>query len=365
MKLNPSLNSLRFICVFIVIFLHWDDDLNISAHLGTVFNYIGPVLRDAGLAVDMFFVISGFFITYGLLVTKQNPDPGFTNKTKILGFYVKRVFRIFPVYYLLLFILWIINYSQIRQNIAWLATYNSNHLMFKNKMGNSFGHSWSLSVEEQFYLVWPWIITYIPLKKLVPVILSLTLISMIFYVHFKSQDYWTMALLPACFFAFCLGGLLSILKMYHNNFKIQIDKVSTYILPALLVVKYLALIHKFNIPAVVWVGNNERVMNAILGFLIINKLDSRPMVLNFKPIAYLGQVSYGIYLYHYVLNLPQFVIQMLHNDPVLVFIIRLILVLLVSVISYEFLEKRLVKLGHTIAGKVYKKRSMAVAPIHD
>src|SRR5882672_2186860 len=97
------------------------------------------------LGVDLFFVLSGFLITRILLADRENERP-------LRFFLARRALRIFPIYYLLLAVLLL---AKPGQYLAWCAIYLSNfHFMF-DKTPNPLPHTWSLAIEEHFYLIWP------------------------------------------------------------------------------------------------------------------------------------------------------------------------------------------------------------------
>lgn len=114
--------------------------------------------------VTLFFVLSGFLITRILLLQKGQPL-----KKSLKVFYVRRVFRIFPVYYAVLIVLLLIDFEKISSLWVWLFTYTINIYESVNNTVDvgHFNHFWSLALEEQFYLVWPLIVFLIPLKRFV------------------------------------------------------------------------------------------------------------------------------------------------------------------------------------------------------
>ncbi|MEX2288059.1 MAG: acyltransferase [Planctomycetaceae bacterium] len=121
------------------------------------------VLNYGDLGVDLFFVLSGFLIT-GILFDSKGKDHFFRN------FYARRALRIFPLYYGFLFVTLVALpmlygpsgnlFPEATANQAWLWLYGANILMgIRNEWClGSFTHFWSLSVEEHFYLVWPFVI---------------------------------------------------------------------------------------------------------------------------------------------------------------------------------------------------------------
>ena len=211
MNKNPSLYFLRFYLSCVVIFLHWHGVLTENSFFK---NIVRP-FSDSGLALDVFFVLSGYFITSDLMLSKKNESVNLTFKNKIAIFYIKRIFRIFPVYFLLLAILFTLNWPEIRPNIFYYVFFNANYLIYKNAIWNNLSHIWSLSIEEQFYLIWPFIILLVPFKKLLPTLIVLTTISVSYYFYSLHLNYWLSILLPSCFFALCVGGILAIIKISY------------------------------------------------------------------------------------------------------------------------------------------------------
>jgi peptidoglycan/LPS O-acetylase OafA/YrhL len=155
-----TLDGLRACAVLLVLWQHIPNfALPLAVHnwcttlFGDTFTGTWPLqidwLRDhvfaAGyLGVDVFFVLSGFLITRILLVDKGRGVP--------LGhFLVRRMLRIFPIYYLTLVVVWFV---EPHPELPWCAFYLSNFYYMTNG-GSVMQHSWSLAVEEHFYLLWP------------------------------------------------------------------------------------------------------------------------------------------------------------------------------------------------------------------
>ena len=166
----PALDGLRGIAILLVMFYHFTQ---------TYIYYFSGILYkcfDIGwCGVDLFFVLSGFLIT-GILFDAKN-DPHYFR-----GFYMRRVLRIFPLYYGFLFVLFVLVPlehpfpSLIRQHITeqvWLWSYLTNFAYcfspqyFIQKL--HLAHFWSLAVEEQFYLIWPAVILFLQPKTAIRV----------------------------------------------------------------------------------------------------------------------------------------------------------------------------------------------------
>ena len=117
--------------------------------------------------VPIFFTISGFLISTILLNSLNNRE---TTRPGIIGnFMVRRALRLFPIYYLMIIFFWFAkNHLSLflwkDEFTPYFFTYTPNFLIHKIGYGAAtcFSHLWSLGVEEQFYLVWPWILLFSP-----------------------------------------------------------------------------------------------------------------------------------------------------------------------------------------------------------
>ncbi|MBD0299632.1 MAG: acyltransferase, partial [Nitrososphaera sp.] len=169
----PALDVLRGIAILLVVAYH-------------NFGYF-PYLRFGWLGVDLFFVLSGFLITDILLTSKQD-------RNYFRNFYARRFLRIFPLYYLTLILFYAASpflfsqqgagsvYAYYHQNQFWYWLLGQNWLIADKGIGPVpyLGHFWSLAVEEQFYLIWPFVVFLIKnLKKLRHLILFLILLAVI------------------------------------------------------------------------------------------------------------------------------------------------------------------------------------------
>lgn len=157
----PQLDGIRGVAIIMVLIYHF---IAISPSPNTdLENTIFTFTKSGWIGVDLFFVLSGFLITRILLTTKDK-------EKYYLNFYVKRVLRIFPLYYLVLIILLIIVPSLIANIPSQLQLMSDNQLWFWTYLANwyiayegdfnktSGGYFWSLAVEEQFYIVWPFVV---------------------------------------------------------------------------------------------------------------------------------------------------------------------------------------------------------------
>src|SRR6185369_2455289 len=160
MKYVKGLDTLRAFAVILVLLGHWGLPVTLGSTGKFLFTGLVP---NAPFGVDLFFVLSGFLITNILLNAANSNENRFVT---MRNFIVRRTLRIFPIYYLAIFTLALIGDPFIREHLWWFLTYTSNILCFKQNSWNSFSHTWSLSVEEQFYLMWPWLMIFVRLRYL-------------------------------------------------------------------------------------------------------------------------------------------------------------------------------------------------------
>jgi peptidoglycan/LPS O-acetylase OafA/YrhL len=141
----PQLDTLRFFVVIGVMVTH-------NWHLKRLPWLFGD-LDWGGLGVRLFFVLSGFLITGILIKCREMADAETrTSRFYIRQFYIRRILRIFPIYYLTIFLAFVFDVPGTREVWGWLATYTSNvYITLNNTWIARMGHFWSLAVEEHFY----------------------------------------------------------------------------------------------------------------------------------------------------------------------------------------------------------------------
>jgi peptidoglycan/LPS O-acetylase OafA/YrhL len=355
MKYIKGLDTLRAFAIFFVILEHWWLPIDIEPHK-TLYFWIKGLVPDGGFGVHLFFVLSGFLITSILLNAKIN-DPH--NKGKIIkSFFVRRFLRIFPVYYLTIIILVIACYPFTENSLIWHLFYMSNILTFTTQSWNNFSHTWSLAVEEQFYLIWPWFIIFIKDKYIKYVLLIAILIGVITTVYtMVIQHNWAgFVLMPSCMQAFGLGGLYAYLQI--NGKTKSYSKFIFFALPiALLLHFYLS----FSPEKSSDYGFCFLTINSIISIWLIDRVINNKSVwinnfiLENRFLNKIGQISYGIYLFHFVFGFfYDMLIKALFSqkadleitllDWKNAYFIKLVLLILVSLISFHMFEKPILKL---------------------
>jgi len=285
MKYYPKINGLRFIAIFLVLLEHFAP-------------FIGRPFLSGFYGVDLFFVISGFLVTLVLLKTK---DKSF--RKNYFHFIGRRTLRIFPIYYLTILILFLINAPYIHYFLPSLLTYTFNYtIATKTQLQMPMGPFWSLCVEEQFYLFWPFIVLSLKNKPRI-----LLLITSIIIIIGYSQFIYSIILSLAAYNYFSIltrmaslsMGAFGAILLKENRLPeklIRNKKIECFVL--ILFPFVLATVpYKFSMP-VFGLFSLYFVLKCTTGFSLnfINKF------LTNKKVMYLGIISYGIYVFHMPIN---------------------------------------------------------------
>jgi peptidoglycan/LPS O-acetylase OafA/YrhL len=316
LRYMPQLDGLRAVAAGLVVCYHFYRPVREYVHLGAI-------------GVRIFFVLSGFLITGILLHSRLLRDSGQSPSVALRRFYIRRVLRIFPLYYLALAVAWYGRVAGAREGIAWHLTYLSNVHFFQvnaatpGHWGGNVGHFWSLAVEEQFYLVWPWVILFAPRRWLPAVALGAAALGPIFrYAVYSLTGNDVTPILPlGCIDALALGAYLAMTSLPEFKAYPLVRPVSPAVLWVGLALFGACLaaertdgywafrVVSFDV-AVAWVGL----------WLVARAAAGMPgpagKVLGLAPVRYLGTISYGVYVYHLLLPdlLPRIARKVGHPD---------------------------------------------------
>lgn len=174
----PSLDGVRGIAILLVLLHNTDEMTGHDSVLGRVVD----VMMDRGwIGVQLFFVLSGFLITGALLESRAAPN-------YYRAFFGRRTLRIFPLYYSVLFALLVLlplltgfepDPHARTSDKLWLWLYLSNWAQPLGYHVNGFAHFWSLAVEEQFYLIWPFVVRHCDAARLLRTCAGMFLLALI------------------------------------------------------------------------------------------------------------------------------------------------------------------------------------------
>ena len=259
------------------------------------------------LGTRLFFVLSGFLITGILMGCRGAVAAGRSVGAELRPFYARRCLRIFPIYYLVLAAMCLTS-PTLRHQAIWfgLDLQNVRYALAGGYTGAT--HLWTLAVEEQFYLAWPWVVLLVPDRWLVRVVIAAAAVgpatrAAAVLTARHGVPFWADVdvLTLSCLDPLALGGLLAVLGASDRRAAERFARASLWAgLP--LMVAYLAL-HATSVaePVLVVVRNTACGLTFVwviaaasrgFGGIVGRALAAGPMV-------YLGRISYGLYLYHF------------------------------------------------------------------
>lgn len=294
----PVLDGIRGTAILAVLVYH------LIGHYRLIYSAIGPTSMAVNLGqkgVDLFFVLSGLLIT-GILIDSRNSPNRWRN------FFIRRALRIFPLYYATILIVYnlfpsVFNAVGTSKHQWWLWVYLQN---FGHNFGMcpDFGHFWSLAVEEQFYLFWPFLVWALQTPKKVFFLCLGTIITAFFVrLFFLNFEPFPAQILFTRMDALAGGGVLACYLRFDsaNSTELRRHCLRAALVTALVgAPAYLMLSGtgggllqaiKFSMFAVLFTG---------LAGLALTFGDRHPVTrtLNSPPLRWLGKYSYALYVVH-------------------------------------------------------------------
>ncbi|MCM4157111.1 acyltransferase [Gramella sp. AN32] len=332
MNYYKELDGLRFFAILLVIIHHWLPK-----------NHLFNFSPNGAIGVTIFFVLSGFLISSILFGYKDKINVGKLTLSRALRiFFIRRSLRIFPIYYILIGFLFFYGYDAITQNIFYFLTYTSNILFFeKQSFFGTVTHLWTLAVEEQYYLIWPFLLFLISNKYIRLVIISLIFFSIISQFIMKKDFFYYELLTFNAFDAFGIGSLLA----YYKNYKIsKIIKLRNFLW---IFSSAFIILSTINYQ----IFSTRTITSVFTGLLILYVIDERysgsflNKILSIKPVMFIGKISYGMYLFHpFIHGLMDSVYNRLPLDnqnifyPAFIFLTSFGVLIIISSISWFLIE---------------------------
>jgi len=346
----PSLNGLRALSIISVLIQHIS--MNVDLFCGYKVPYwLKPVtlfLQDGQLGVNIFFVISGFLITT-LLLDEENTN----SKVSLCNFYVRRILRIFPAYYFLLLIYFILQSFQVVDIGfgSWITAITFTKY-FNWQLDSLTGHAWSLSIEEHFYVFWPLVFVYLPKYRktiAIAIILFVPIVRVFFYFNpvswINDLTFFTRidSIATGCLFAQYKDVVVEKVKIHS----IKVFTVSSFVVfftPAIdKIVNKLGL----GVISIPFGTTHGTIVNFAISFLMFYFVFvSRGILyklLNFSGINYIGKLSYSIYLWQQIFIFGA-------SYLFIAYPLNLFLVFIAAVFSYHFIEIPFLKLRRHLLG---------------
>ncbi|MGZ8544817.1 MAG: acyltransferase family protein [Flavisolibacter sp.] len=292
----PALDGIRGLAILLVVIYHNFDFLNIS--------YFG------WLGVDLFFVLSGYLITKILLNSLGE-------KNFLRNFYIRRVLRIFPLYYGSLLVLLLIlpkifpdyrafDYFVEHQLWLWVFLQNWLFIFIPHPGLGILNHYWSLAVEEQFYLVWPFVIMLVRKEKILLYLLIVLLALVMFlrlYVWLNQVDvsYFNLYTFTRID-GICIGSMVAIIQRTNKLF---LSKTTFWIVIGFAGLNFLFdfinRFYQFTFPYLPLVGYTTFAM--MFGLLVHEATVSRDSlvarIFDTGFMKFFGKISFGLYVFHW------------------------------------------------------------------
>jgi peptidoglycan/LPS O-acetylase OafA/YrhL len=354
----PGLNGLRAIAAMGVVVSHITLGLGYFGLNPGLFGKdkegqpIGLLL--AGFGVSIFFALSGFLITYLLLREKE------VAPINIRKFYIRRALRIWPLYYLYLIICllvaWWTSAPYNHTSILFYVFLSANIPFLLGQMVPFVGHYWSLGVEEQFYLFWPWVVK-VKNNRLLQLaigaclgLIGLKLAARIFNIHVGTVNLYDIVHVTR-FHCMLIGGIGAML--YYKGYRLFIafcTNIAVQVISWLVIL--LVVINKFHTASII---DNE-IISCVTVFLILGQVTGRNRIINLnnRVCNFLGKISYGLYVIHPIII---FAFTKIFEGLALPTVPKYLLVygtivsvtILVAHASYQLYEKRFLKLKTSFA----------------
>ena len=310
-KVNfPNLDGLRFFC-FLSVFLFHSFGTNLqSVKENGIYQFLNDVLFANGvLGVNFFFVLSGFLITYLLIVEKE-----LFQRIKVGNFYIRRILRIWPLYFFcvifgfVLFPLFKTMLGQVPAETAnpWYYIFLvSNFDIIHNGTPDSsvLAILWSVAIEEQFYLVWPVLLFLFPQQRYLLVFGVMLIASFVFrLIHADSYIFLTLHTF-SCISDMVTGGAFAWLAIYNRRFFDFVRRAPRWLWVCLYVtvgVIYVFTQHIFKFNSVL-AASERLVISILFAFIIAEQCfaeNSFYKMSGNKLLTKLGTYTFGLYCLH-------------------------------------------------------------------
>ncbi len=344
MRRIPELDAIRGLAALVIVLHHFDFLPKLGGD-GKIWTY----------AVDLFFLLSGYLIT--TIILRKSGERGF-----LWNFYARRGLRIWPIYYLTIFAILMIAplvhpFSSLRE-LPYYLTYTQFIQYYWTstpaRIILPLYHTWTLAIEEQFYILWPALLCLIGRRGLVPAV-AVLLIGGVVARGFDFYFWILIARADGLLLGALLAGLLidpprvtEHRRRFQGGFLIAMAIGPAFLATGLVLIRYAGLprgqwFYMFNILAI------NLTLFGLVGLVLINLGHLRLAPLRDRRLCYLGLISYGLYLYH--IPLIWLVENLLRNrglDPTWMpyRITSLLLSFVVAAASWEWLERPILSLRH-------------------
>jgi peptidoglycan/LPS O-acetylase OafA/YrhL len=348
----PVLDGLRALSVALVFFFHA--------------NPTRTAFLSGWEGVTTFFILSGFLIT--TLLLREHEDTG---QISLRAFYARRVFRIFPLYFFVLAVHYVLivlagigqNAPQFRAALPYYLTYMSEWA--PHPPSTPFSQSWTLGIEEKYYLVWPFLIGLLlhrSFRARIGVVATLVLIPILTLPLGLSPNYQEIIftaygrILIGCLIALCLhdARIYERLRVFGRR--------STSTVVACLFVASLLLVHA-------WKSNvSLYAFPFVAGLLVITLIigdGGASRLLSKRAFRYIGTRAYGIYLLDSLANRAAGYVTPTPSDwprTLLFFSVRFVIAFVIADLLFRVIERPMISVGKRVSRRL-RARSSAPASL--
>jgi len=296
---QPQLDGLRGIAILSVVLHHFE------VRLPGLFDW-GPI------GVRIFFLLSGYLITQSLWRLQADAArAGGGYWSGLLGFHARRMARLIPVLYLMIAGACLMGLPEFRQAVGWHLTFLSNFYALKTgdwPAGAS--HLWSLSVQEQFYLLWPFLILVTPRKWLPAVLLVLVVGGFAFratVIGTGISDFYRWVMLPGVIDTFALGALIACVRKSERPLALTSGWAGAFVGLAALGCYVAARFVRFGPFPGAWAAVIETLENFFFAWMLLRTVAGWRGVVGAvfenPGLIFLGRISYGLYIFHVLVNI--------------------------------------------------------------
>ncbi len=333
------------------------------AHFSPTLGHIAPW---GSMGVRLFFVLSGVLITLVLLHARERISAGKSVGGELQQFFIRRIFRLWPLYFASLLLAFGFKVWGTESGMLWHLGFATNFYVFLHQSWPALlSHYWTLAVEQQYYVVWPFIFLMLPGRQL-PTLLTITFVAgplsrALLAARPGANPEYDYVLLSSCLDFFALGSAVA---WWQHRGRLE----------NLISARALRLILAASAGWIVWASwRSNRVplptywlvydgLFQGIGFatLIIYLLRERhgptARFLRLRPLVYLGQISYGIYIFHNLMHwfAPSLLRRVLGYNyfpsETLHALYLMSLSVGVAAVSYHLFESPLRRLGRRVAG---------------
>jgi len=356
----PALDGLRGVAVALVITCH------LHEHMWNFLSgYVG---------VTIFFVLSGYLITRLALQEETN-----TGRLNVVAFYIRRTFRIFPLYYLVLAIyavlilriqFWPTKIAPFRSNLPYFLSYFQEipfwQVVTTPNRETPFYHSWSLGIEEKFYLVWPVLMVGIARARRDLRLIAVTIAAVLCVIHGIAPEGRSTYHMEA--YGFILFGVSLALFLSNFTYYSTFVRVAKVVSPVAFVIALITQIYLMPYTHLRGLSILYALAMTVLIGALVSSFSVASRMLSNRGLVLVGKLSYGIYLIHILcIGVVEHIAKPGHGPLVGLFayVGTFFLSMGVAYISYRTFERPMIEMGRRLSNSFSRMSAIETSRVTD